>query len=172
MALIPQRFTLASFKRYEACIADVVKNWPSVTVFDPAKAGYSLETFTCRLRDAITAASRYGYTSSLFTADQFARIAALVVCAQRDGKVICGPQESIRSFSTIIPLNATTRSTEVFRIINPRKNVLDAFCLLLSEQLLGKPLLVELMDPQLLTEMQNKYDIVAELQPDGSTLIV
>lgn len=168
----PQRFSEHAFRRYEACIAQVVTQWPTPVVFDPARAQLSLETFTCRLRDAITGAMKYSYTSEDFDVLRLFDIHDELVVAQRDGKVVVGPKEALKSFTPVQPIHAASKGQDVYDLKNPTRAVLEAFCLLLSERLLGKPVVVHLMDPQLLTEMQGKYDIDASLNPDGSVLII
>lgn len=49
---LPHRFTEASFRRYEPIIATAMWGAPTTLVLDPLP-GLSLETTTCRLRDAM-----------------------------------------------------------------------------------------------------------------------
>jgi hypothetical protein len=169
----PQRFSEASFRRYEASIESVLKHWPTPVTFDPIKVGLSLETFTCRLRDAITGCLRYQYSSMMFDYERLATLSEQIVVAQRDGKVVVGPREALRSFQ-VQPIRAisTPQSNDCYQVANPSREVFLAFCLLLSQRLLARPLLVQVLDPQLLLEAQQKYDIDASLQDDGSTLII
>lgn len=175
--VVPHRFSEAQFRRYEPILAQIQAAWPNVSIFDPGATGIlSQETFTCRLRDAMTSFVRYSYCSGLILRDSFLEIYNEVIVAQKDGKVLVGPRSALKTHKTVQPIHSTSatvgQKNDVFTCINPSAATIHAFCLLLSQRLLTKPVLVEMLDPQLLLEVQEKYDIVAASQSDGSILIV
>ena len=174
------RFSETSFRNYEPEWLRVQQYWPTPVSFDPAQKtlgrvkGISIETYTCRLRDALHGYIRHNYTSETLDRTKIEAIYQKVVVAQRDGLVVVGPHSALKSYNAVAPVCTVVqgRHNEVYEVIAPSLDVLRAFCLLLSERLLDKPLLCHTIDPQHLMQLQEEYDIVATLQEDRSTLIV
>jgi hypothetical protein len=176
------RFSESAFRNYENELYEIQIAWPLVSAFDPARRivartrqPISIETYTCRLRDAFHGYIRFNYTSDRLVRTTMERIYQDVAIGQRDGKVVVGPRISLKSVGPVAPVSqiSTSSQNDVIEVVNPSERVLHAFCLLLSERLIKQPLLVRLMDPQLLLSVQETgYDIAVTSQDDGSILIM
>lgn len=169
----PNRLSEQAFRRFEPLIVRIVEEWPAVSAFDPRNYSLSYETLTCRLRDAITAYIRYGYASP--NLERAKNILPQIVISQKDGLILAGSKESLKTHTAPLPVVLQTTQQayqESFRVSDPTHRVLEAFCLLLSERLLDKPLTITNPNQQHIKEMQEQYDIAVSPLSDGSLLIM
>lgn len=167
-ANVPHRFSEKQFRRYEPHIATVVRNWPGITRFKPT---CSIETFSCRFRDAIRGLFIYRYIT-LINYDELLSIRGALTVAQKGDCVVIGPKLVVAAYSPTSNAEVPTNSEAPTLLTNPPRPVLEAFCLLLSGKYITTPLIVTNVDATILLEMQDRYDVVATEQPDGSTIII
>lgn len=85
------RFSELAFRRYEATIAAIVQQWPSALIFSPAPL--SVETFSCRLRDAIKSHQTHQWPSKSVNLMKFIQIADDIVVSTtaNPGKITVAP---------------------------------------------------------------------------------
>ena len=104
---IPHRFRYSSFKEYEPCIVTILERYPEVAIFDPrqAKPPKAIDTFTCRLRDAMKAYIEYRYPSEKIDYHRFCEIRKELQVSQRRGLVFVGTHTALRALEVT---NATT----------------------------------------------------------------
>lgn len=93
---IPSRFSQASFERYAPAIAAALTLFPKCLVLDPGDYSLSIETLSCRFRDALAAKLRYGYTYERINEYEFANKATHLVVGMHAGRVFIGSRAEVR----------------------------------------------------------------------------
>ena len=89
---IPHIYRRTQFDVYAADIGRALRAWPHP--IDVLVGNRSVETVSCRLRDAIRAKERYGYTHP--SIDEEAFVSHPLSVAKGEGKVIVGPRKRDR----------------------------------------------------------------------------
>lgn len=164
MPELTYRYSERHFKRYEAHIATIVRQWPAVSVFDPTTL--SLETFSCRLRDAMKSLHDNQWTSSV-DAMKFVQIAddITVSTSSHPGKVAVGPRDKLRK---LVPLGRSveaepapqTLTVPAINLINPPVDTIIATLVFHRDRILVEPSVIE--TPEDLIALGGGYDVEIE----------
>lgn len=91
---VPSRFSRKQFDRFAATIGEALKTFPAILKVNPRPL--SVETFSARCRDAVTAKKRYHYDSPLINDALFDRLCNEIVIAMRGNEIWFGPSHAIR----------------------------------------------------------------------------
>jgi hypothetical protein len=131
---LPSRFSEQAFRRYEATIESVVTNWPKCTILDPAG---SVETLSCRLRDAINSYHKHHWPSTIDHA-KFLELYPLFVVSLTaiEGKVVVGPKEKLK---TPTLSEATPPAALSFNVTDPPEPLLRALLEIHNNHLVQTP---------------------------------
>lgn len=87
-------YTQSQVNRYLLVMELVNQNFPSVVVYEPTG---SIDTFTCRFRDAVKAVTLKGRTIT-FPMAEFLKWNTSLVVAQYRGQVLLGSKETIKEY--------------------------------------------------------------------------
>ena len=168
----PARFSQKAVDRYAAAIATVLKRWPEPVVFNPAPL--SVETFSNRLRDAITAVLEHARTHPVISTIHLASINADLVVRTRDNRVVVGSREATKQQSNDpIFTSSVPGATYVGEVDVERHVVVQCLATLLSERVIHGPFkLTNIHDFKLLAETLSSYDIGLERLDDHTASIV
>ena len=145
--------------------------WPSITVFSPP----NVETFSCRLRDAIRSLCENRWTTKISIA-ALESIRGHVIVSIVDGKVHVGDKHSVYGERThYFPIDQTPQEEPEPILMSPSPAVLDAILLLHHHGFLKVPTRLKLNDAiaePLIDLWQQKYDIAVERNEDGTITIL
>lgn len=157
------RFRETSVRRYEKHIADIITRYPAVVVFEPA----NVETFSCRLRDAIKSFSEHHWPSKTIDPDKLTQPIRVAI---RGSKVIAGGPNEVLEWGDspeATEPSATERSSLV--ITNPDNVAIQSLMDLHHKRLLTTPTIVRFTDAQKAAFFQSikweeQFDVVVESQ--------
>jgi hypothetical protein len=91
------------FRKYEHIIAEVVNQYPKICVFESYPL--AVQTFGCRLRDAMKSLYTYKWSSSLIDVQKFLEIRHLIVVGPSQDAIYVGPRHVVkRMFDNKSPL--------------------------------------------------------------------
>lgn len=99
MSTVPHRYKKEQFDRYAPFIGKALENWPNLTKVVPQAV--SMETFSARFRDAVTAAIKFGYEHDLVSQDSLRKYGPELSVAMRADCVVIGPRHAIRADKNI-----------------------------------------------------------------------
>jgi hypothetical protein len=181
---IPQRFREPAFRRYEEIIAKVVTTFPACLILDPKSLTYrslSIETVTCRLRDAISSYERFRWPTSKFTDAQFdhARRNGLVVSQHIDrGLVLVGNRETIKAASVdpvvpaIVESPVADTSPLEHNILIKSYAELEHLASLCAERVISRPLILTLDNSEWGVKIVTSFDVEVEPTEKHNTIIL
>ncbi|SRR6266436_453656 len=160
---LPYRFREVAFRRYEPILKLVLERFPAPFSLKPEG---SIETFTCRFRDAMKSLLKYQWPTNLPMAKFVQCVDAIVVSIQGD-LVVIGNSETIKP-TTILGQPWTPASTEPtalpLGVTTPLWNVIEAICLLHDHRLLKTSSFLHKCEFSLtaLKQLENQYDVFIE----------
>jgi hypothetical protein len=155
------RFSYRSCIRFTAHIRTIVEKFPALSTFDPQ--GLSVETFSCRLRDAMTALSRGQWGIKDFDTEKFLAIYPLVKVGIRDKFVIAGHKDSLKHAPLILDKELSVGALSNVEVKQPTNEILTALCILHHNRILTQPTKIF---GDVSSEIVAKYDVV--LQDEGT----
>lgn len=164
---LPLRFSEASFRRYERHIHAIVINFPRPVSFRPESA--SLETFSCRLRDAITSHITYKWPSSIDPVE-LSTIRGKIVVQQREGMVVVGPRKTTDAPVEEVKADAGVPGTFPFTVENPSLVELHAFATLLGNRRISGPVKLINASTADIGEVLKAYDV--QVVEEGDYLVM
>lgn len=172
MPNLPSRFSQKAVDRYASAIATIVNRWPGPVVFDPKP--YSVETFSARLRDAITAIVAYEGVHPLINVTGLRRIATQITVRIRDQNVVAGSPEATKAKFVSQPFAEPISAAKFIGELDAGRTVLvQALALLLSERIITGPFrLTNVHDQKLLAESLTSFDVALDVLDDHTTSIV
>ena len=154
---IPQRFSETAFRRYEGVIRMTLNAYPQPSVFDPSPL--SSETFSHRLRDAMTSLLLYKWTTDI-DLDRFAQLRdKLVVRIAPEGHIlVCGADQT--TVGKPVTRLDDDRTEQTLRVNEPADEVIQALVTLLHHRVLRTTTLTALtpQQEQLLTNLAHSHD--------------
>lgn len=171
-ASLPPRYREATFRQYEPYIAQVLEAYPLAATFEPLKTQWSLETFTCRLRDAMKSFKEHAWASSIVDHPRFAEIQPYLTVSQKGTKVIVGTKAAIRTGQVAESRIAGSPKGPI-TLPQPIVDVemLKVLCHLASAGALASPLRIFLRDPQWIAKMYDSFDVDFAAEPDGAFIL-
>lgn len=174
MQTVPHRFKKEQFDRYAPFIAKALENWPNLTKVVPQAV--SMETFSARFRDAVTAAIKFGYEHPSVSQDDLKKNGPDLSVAMRADCVIIGPRHAIRADSnlgSVLP-NSNKKNDEIEVKNDP--DCLAHVCMLLHNRaFVNTPtLFVRAVEPDIINKLEEKWDVCFAEDPNekGKFLIV
>lgn len=159
-AQVPFHKSERMFRRYEQHIFQFTIHYPKVIGFDPMPLACT--TFSCRLRDAIASVLEYNWPTCLDVARLREIWPLSSVRVGPDGFVYIGPNDVKEAG----PLSAAGHQIDVnkkddfaFDVDNPPLSVLIAFCVLLENKVLKRPVRVRNVARATMTQLSEKFDV-------------
>lgn len=171
---LPYRYSERHFRRYEPSIAVIVRQWPMVTVLDPSPL--ALETFSCRLRDAIKSMRDNQWSSKDISTMKFVQIVDEITISTvaHPGKVSVGPYDVLRKLVPVgKPIEPNPESlgqaVPIINLVDPDKELIEAVLVLHHHRILVEPsvLTTKRFD---VVEESSRFDIVVEKDGDRYTI--
>lgn len=181
---IASRLREKNFRRFEPFLAKVLADFPKVqtftkTHFDLLKIGRT--TFAARFRDAKQSLREFTWDVPATLAESFREFGDKVVIVEtRDGKVLAGSRESLKSNdvlktvvnfeelqSTFLPQDSTNFKLELLTI-----QEVNLLCILAHNRVLSRPLTFTCSTLSNVQILIDSYDISLEKQPDGSFVLI
>lgn len=155
------------FRRYEAKISTVLKNWPRVTLFDPSP--HAIETFSCRLRDSIASWRDNHWPATFMDSEDVRKVLAEVVVSTtfHPGKIACGPRDELRRGLREVSnagFLAEAPRVQGLRVETDKLDVVEAICILHHYRILTEPTIIKTPNSPLLTvaDVAQKYDVFVD----------
>lgn len=109
MSNIPSRHRSAAVIRYLPTIQQLIANYPSIIVVDPAP--YSPETFRARFRDAVRGVVEFDQGLEFFDTSKLDRLREIqstgYSVVEREGQLHIGGREELKSLSAPEPVGTT-----------------------------------------------------------------
>lgn len=166
MSTLPSRFRESQFLRYAPFIGAALREFPNAITIDPAPL--SVETFSARLRDAITAKSRFGYKSSLVDEALFTRHSTALVVSMRDSNVVIGDSASVKTQRAMTAVISPT-SSAVPSVVIGNRDGLERVCWLLHARALNNPpsFAIDGLSDDEVADLEQRYDV--SITPDPNT---
>lgn len=129
-----KRLLEENFRRYEKAIAHVLANWPTKVTFNPAP--FSVETFACRLRDAMKSMIDYEWKSTLVDLEKLKKLRPLLAVVSEE--LVVAVQQKKKDAPEPVSAGKPVKESEV---VVPEhlvtKEVVDSFACLLHHRLLS-----------------------------------
>lgn len=159
-----------AFKSYAHVIGAALASFPTVVVVDPEEL--SIETYSARCRDAITAKQLYQWQSPFIDEASFAKHGNALVVSMQEDKVIIGSKDAVRARRKATLQSAikgkvltVTSKTEV-EVLNSPVN-LQLLCQLLSVRAFNPcpSFFVMNADLQALKALESRFDVAFEQDP-------
>lgn len=156
------------FREYEGHIHTILRNYPANTRFLPERVAAT--TFSARLRDAINSVIEYNWPTSvevgrleiIWRADLEIVLEGKEVIARRKGphnKIVAAVGKELLAGDFFVEVD------------KPTKPILHSICLLLSGKHITKPAKLTNVDPVLLKEVTDLYDIGITTEGDVTIII-
>ena len=138
-ASVPVHLSERVFRRYESMIAQVVRNFPNATTFQHAPL--SINTFTCRLRDAIKSVLTYHWPTPI-DITLLEQIRPSLIVREQNGLVWAGLRTN--NSENGIATEGTTPAPKAQELILTNPNLRDLYAIahLLSERKLSGPVIL------------------------------
>lgn len=178
MANLAYRFREDTARNYESYITSLLAGWPDVLVCSPA---CSVETFSCRLRDAIRSFRENRWRPRHFALADLDAIGDVVV-AIRGSNVVVGTKEALLAWDTVRDTTTlmdakTTKppGSPVHIIENPSQSALEALMRLHHERILTTPSHVHVDKSEDFGDVdywQHNYDVSIETMGNGNYRIL
>ena len=147
---LPYRLSERHFRRYEPIIKAIVTAWPLPTICDPVLATgqrLSMETYSCRLRDAIKSLDQNQWSSDI-NIMKFVQIVDDIVVSTvaHAGKVSVGPYESVRKLTPAgekveigSALHSPSQAVPKINLNNPDPELIRAVLLMHHHRIFVEP---------------------------------
>jgi len=155
-------------------IATIVEKWPTLVAFDPTPL--SVETFSCRLRDAIRSHRQNQWPSTFVPLAKFLQIVdeITVSTSHTTGKVVVGPEELLRK---AVPLSTEAFVPELEQVVpvvhltDPPEELWQAVLVMHHHRILTEPSRIDFtVVPENFGSEVAKYDV--EWSRDGSSFTI
>lgn len=167
------RFSEKAFRRYEDVIRKVLVNWPNITVIDPSP--YSVETFSCRFRDAVKAHAQSHFSSELVNYPQFIQLCDefVVSLTYAEGKVAIGPYDQFVSSGkvdfAVDEVTAKTQAIPLINLVHPPIELIPAVIMLHHYRIFTEPsIITTTLD---ITHYMATHDVSIEKNGDVYTIV-
>lgn len=171
---LPLRFRESAFRVYEPTIAAVVKAFPSPITIKPSVLGFSMETYSCRLRDAIKSFAKYHWVSATINQDKFLDCYKQIGVSQSGevGVLTIGDRKNLRKSSTglqtphalLAMLGVPKSECKLFTIDNGLDNTqLHIICQLADQLLLTQAIVCQPVTLKQKHAYEQLYDISIDL---------
>lgn len=153
---VPPHLSEQVFRQYEKQIHTIITSYPRSVSFKPENV--SLETFSCRLRDAMRSHITYQWPSAV-DPQQLKTVRANLVVLKRDGMVIVRSKDDTSDKQTGVIASQDTAGEVPYVCENLTLAELHAFATLLGGRRITGPVKVVGADPLHLSEIEEHYDI-------------
>lgn len=160
---LPYRFREKTFRQYEQSLRIIISNYPRGSIFRPT----NVETFSCRLRDAMTSLLTYGWDTDLLIANVRKIKEEMVVSIRRsantnENTVWVGlPTDD---FVDIVHMKETSTNDQNETIVNPSTEALNAIMVLHHERISTKASRISFTSPFTINKefWESRYDVAIE----------
>lgn len=162
---LPHRFRESSFRNYEGAIDTVVKAWPFAYSFVPD----NVETFSCRLRDAMTSLREHRWSTYIDMVKFLQIHSSIRVAIKPNGSVRCGPREIDHRSGAPVEEPKTQFPTSGQSVItDPDIRAIESLMYLHHTRILTTPSLIQFtegeFDP---SKWEENYDVAIESLGEG-----
>ena len=162
---LPYRFRESAFRNYENMIAVIMSHYPNVYWFTPS----NVETFSCRLRDAMNSWRENKWTSDL-NLHEFCKMQIRV--AIRGSRVIVGHPDAVKAtFRDPLPSGIHQEPAHLV-VTNPSDPDLLALLQLHHSRILTNPTLIHFDHPFSPEPYEQKFDVAFEKTGEGEWKVI
>lgn len=172
---IPPRFRESAFREYEPYIARIAQRYPRRVYFAPGMR--STETFSCRLRDAMTSFVTHAWPSTQINYQTFKQIhPSLKVGIRRVDNnyvIIVGTKDALRDV-TPAQVEEVSAPGDVFVFPDVINHVdhLKFLCALAASRVITRRVQLTITDRNWIQKMYDLYDVDFEEQNDGTWIML
>lgn len=155
----PWRFTARSGLRYAKIIHKIVDTFPAILTIDPE--GLSVETYSCRLRDAMRGLAAEQWHLPSLDFEKFLEVHSKVSVGIRNDKVVVGPRSELRAAKALPTVGVTAGSAKELTVSTTSAEIIKALAVLHHHRILSAPSritgivpaeLIDGLDVELITE--------------------
>jgi hypothetical protein len=176
---LPHRHRLDSVKSYEVVIAEAVRRYPNLVMFDPAPR--TLSTFSARLRDAMFSLYKYQWTGIAVDMEKFNKVYEDLVVSERvvesggtkKGMCVVGSKDLIKTPIFTSAYELPKPGQLVVTLVND--SVVRALCVLCENKILPENMLpVKLLgeiSPEVIAQLEVLHAVAFEKTDDGYLLL-
>lgn len=172
---LPPRFRESAFRDYEPFIHRIFLRYPGRIDFSIASLNRSPETFSCRLRDAMTSFVTHAWPSNVIDHSKFSEMHPFIIVKQTvDGTVAVGTKDSLREKVAAAVVEVAEANADVVPLPFPIEDLasLQLVCSLAAARLFSKRLRITVADPLWVPKMFDLFDVDCEQQSDGTWILV
>lgn len=172
------------FRLYELFLAQIVTNWPELTIFDPDSSNLSVDTLATRIRMCRDNLVKNRWRSDKINMEKFDKIANDIAVSTLavPGKVAVGPMDKIKAHALqphkvgSTKYESTTAKIELAPIVvnNPSLQVVQALVVLHHNQVLTSPSMIVTKDLgviDLLEKLSQIHDVAIQRDGDNFTIL-
>lgn len=167
-AKVPVHLSERNFRRYEHVIQTVVSRFPKKCSFDPAP--FSIETYKCRLRDAMKSVLTYSWTTAI-DLTILATIRPLLVVNEEDGMVVVVEKNRPDQITLDHEPKDITHQADSIVVVEPTIQDLFALAYLMGRKLIHGPILLKNPNHELMQKTQDAFDIAFREEGENTYML-
>jgi hypothetical protein len=161
----PYRFSQRSCERFTPHIRTIAAKYPHLCTFETGDL--SVETFSCRLRDAMKALVQCKWFIKDFDLSKFDDIHRDLQVGIRDNYVIVGSRGSLQNTKTLTCDEVSPKNHGI-QVVDPPDDILTALCILHQANILTQPTKIVGTYSE---SIASSYDVMLQIEPTFTLLI-